>query len=280
MQLGIFAKTFTGSEPSTVLSAVRAAGYRTVQYNMACSGLAAMPDAIAAPVAASVSLMAKKAGVQIAAVSGTYNMIHPNVVERNKGHARLAVIASSCAAMETSMITLCTGTRDPFDQWRGHPDNTSKEAWQDLLRAMETAIAIAEQYDIDLGIEPELANVVNSAAKARQLIDELKSPRLKIVLDPANLLEREPLDQQRRIVSDAIDLLADRIVMGHAKDRTVDGAFTTAGTGCLDYHHYMSCLKGVGFDGPLITHGLTETEAPGVAQFLKTIALSTGVTIA
>jgi sugar phosphate isomerase/epimerase len=280
MQLGIFAKTFDGREPLKVLSAAKAAGYRTVQYNMACSGLAAMPDVIAETAAVSVAMMARTAGVQIAAVSGTYNMIHPNVVERSKGHGRLAILASSCAAMETGLITLCTGTRDPLDQWRWHPDNTSKEAWQDLLQAMEAAIAIAERYNIDLGIEPELANVVNSAATARQLLDELKSPRLKIVLDPANLFEREPLDQQRRVVSDAIELLADSIVMGHAKDRTVEGAFTTAGTGCLDYQHYMSGLKSIGFEGPLITHGLTATEAPGVAQFLKSVAFSTGVTVA
>jgi sugar phosphate isomerase/epimerase len=277
MQLGIFAKTFAGSEPLKVLSSAKAAGYRTVQYNMACSGLTAMPDVIVETIAASVASMARTAGIRIAAVSGTYNMIHPNIVERNRGHGRLAVLASSCAAMETGLITLCTGTRDPLDQWRWHPDNASKEAWQDLLQAMEAAIAIAEQCNIDLGIEPELANVVNSAATARQLLDELKSPRLKIVLDPANLFEREPLDQQRRIVSDAIELLADSIVMGHAKDRTVDGTFTTAGRGCLDYPHYMSSLKAIGFDGPLITHGLTATEASGVAQFLKALALSTGV---
>ena len=280
MQLGIFAKTFDGHEPGMVLSAAKAAGYSTVQYNMACSGLAAMPDRIAGADALSISVMAKSAGVRIAAVSGTYNMIHPNAAERNKGHARLAVLAASCAAMETGLITLCTGTRDPVDQWRWHPDNASKEAWHDLLEAMEAAIAIAEQYDIDLGIEPELANVVNSAAKARQLINALQSPRIKIVLDPANLFEREPPEQQRRIVSNAIDLLADRIVMGHAKDRTIDGAFTTAGAGCLDYPHYLSSLKAVGFDGPLITHGLSAKEAPGVALFLKAVARSTGVTVA
>ena len=280
MQLGIFAKTFEGREPLTVLAAAKAAGYHTVQYNMACSGLAGMPDAIAGPVAAAVSVMAGKAGVRIAAVSGTYNMIHPNVTERNRGMARLAVLAASCAAMGTGLITLCTGTRDAADQWRWHPDNASRQAWLDLLQAMEAAIAIAERYNIDLGIEPELANVVNSAARARQLMDELKSPRVKIVLDPANLFEREPLKQQRRIVSSAIELLAGRIVMGHAKDRNVDGTFATAGTGCLDYPHYLSGLKGIGFDGPLITHGLAAGEASGVAQFLKAAAHSAGIAVA
>jgi len=47
MQLGIFAKTFPGTTPGEVLAAARDAGYATVQYNMACSGLPSLPDTIA-----------------------------------------------------------------------------------------------------------------------------------------------------------------------------------------------------------------------------------------
>ena len=46
MQLGIFAKTFTGGDPQTVLVAARQAGFKSVQYNMACSGLSSLPAAI------------------------------------------------------------------------------------------------------------------------------------------------------------------------------------------------------------------------------------------
>lgn len=269
MKLGIFAKTFEGSDPETVLRSVVDAGFACAQYNMACSGLAAMPDAISEEHARSVAAAAKTSGVEIVAVSGTYNMIHPDLGLREAGHRRLAVLAERCAVMSTGLVTLCTGTRDPLDQWKEHPDNNSPEAWRDLLNSMETAVKIAERFHVDLGIEPELANVVNSAAKARRLIDELKSARIKIVLDPANLFEVETLEGQRSIVASAIDLLGDRIVMAHAKDRMPDGRFATAGKGVLDYSFYLRKLAEIGFDGSLITHGLSAEEAPGVAQFLK-----------
>lgn len=268
MKLGIFAKTFEGVDPGSVLKAVADAGFASTQYNMACSGLPAMPDEISDEQARLVADAAAETGVEIVAVSGTYNMIHPNPAVRQAGHRRLAVLAERCDAMSTGLITLCTGTRDPVDQWKEHPDNNSPEAWRDLLEAMGTAIEIAERYNIDLGIEPELANVINSAPKARKLIDELKSPRIKIVMDPANLFEVETLEEQRTIVSAAIDLLADRIVMAHAKDRTSDGRFATAGEGVLDYAHYFRRLCAVGFGGSLITHGLSASEAEGVAAFL------------
>ncbi len=227
-----------------------------------------MPDEISDGQAQAVAEAAKACGVEIVAVSGTYNMIHPDQTLRVAGHERLEVLARRCAGMQTRLITLCTGTRDPLDQWKEHPDNGRPEAWRDLLGAMEAAVSIAERYDVDLGIEPELANVVNSAEKARLLIDEMKSSRIKVVLDPANLFEVASLDQQRRVVSQAVDRLADRIVMAHAKDRNPDGTFATAGKGVLDYAHYLGCLKAIGFNGSLVTHGLSASEASGVASFL------------
>lgn len=280
MQLGIFAKTFGGTAPAGVLSAVAAAGYSATQYNMACSGLPDMPGAVPADAARAVAAAARAAGVRIAALSGTYNMIHPDPAVRREGHERLAVLAAAAAGMSTRLITLCTGTRDPEDQWRAHPGNDEPDAWRDLLDAMGTAVAIADRHDVDLGIEPELANVVNSAAKARRLIDEIGSPRLKIVLDPANLFETATLEEQRDTVAAAIDLLADRIAIGHAKDRTPAGEFTTAGRGVLDYPHYLACLKRAGFDGPVVTHGLTAAEAVPVAAFLRRACADAGVDVA
>ncbi len=280
MRLGIFAKTFPGTDPKVVLSAAAAAGFGVVQYNMACSGLPAMPDGVPGGVTEAVRSATDETGVEIVALSGTYNMIHPDPAERARGHARLETLAASASDLSTRLITLCTGTRDPDDQWRSHPGNNAPDSWVDLLASMEIAVAIADRYDVDLGIEPELANVVNSAEKARRLIDQIGSFRLKVVLDPANLFETETLDAQRRIVAAAVDRLADRIVMAHAKDRTSEGGFTTAGKGVLDYQHYLARLKAAGFDGPIVTHGLAADEAPGVAAFLRSQCHAAGIEIA
>lgn len=269
MQLGIFAKTFPGNDPHTVLQAAANAGFACVQYNMACSGLPSLPDEVPETAANAVAEAARSTGVSIAAVSATYNMIHPDPAVRAAGHRRLEVIAAACKAMGTKVVTLCTGTRDAEDQWRHHPDNQSEEAWRDLRDAMEIAVDIAERHDVILGIEPELANVVNSAAAAHRLLGEMQSPRIGIVLDAANLFEAETLDGQRRIVSAAIGLLGPRIVMAHAKDRDAKGGFVTAGMGVLDYPHYLKQLRASGFEGPLVTHGLAAHEAAATAAFLR-----------
>jgi sugar phosphate isomerase/epimerase len=268
MRLGIFAKTFPGSDPATVLRAARAAGFASVQYNMACSGLPAMPDEIPPDAAAAVASAVRDTGMAIAAVSGTYNMIHPDPEVRAAGLRRLGLLIGTAPAMGARMVTLCTGTRDADDQWRHHPDNARPEAWADLMAEMERACALAEPAGVKLGIEPELANVVDSAAKARRLIDELASPCLAVVLDPANLFEVADAPARRDLVERAVDLLADRIVMAHAKDRDAAGGFATAGQGVIDFAHFIARLRAAGFAGDLVTHGLSAAEAPGVAAFL------------
>jgi sugar phosphate isomerase/epimerase len=132
--------------------------------------------------------------------------------------------------------------------------------------------ALAGARNAEHGLETcgvALAYVVNGAAAARRLIDDMKSDRLRIVLDPANLAEEAEDAERRDIIARAVDLLADRIVMAHAKDRAADGSVATAGKGVIDFGHFLSALKATGFDGPLVAHGFGAEEAAGVAAFLR-----------
>jgi sugar phosphate isomerase/epimerase len=235
---------------------------------MACSGLAPMPEAVDDTVSAAIRATAAGKGVEIVALSGTFNMIHPDIQVREAGLRSLAEVTKAASHMGAPLVTLCTGTRDPDDQWRGHPDNARPEAWRDLLVSMAHALDLAETAGVDLGVEPELANVVDSAAAARRLIDEMQSPRLKIVFDAANLFEVAGADERRSIIARGLALLADRVALAHAKDRNADGSFATAGKGVLDYPHYLAELRRNGFAGSLVTHGLRADEAAGVAGFL------------
>jgi sugar phosphate isomerase/epimerase len=268
MRIGIFAKTFPGNDPDAVLRAVRAAGYVCTQFNLASADLDAMPAIVPDETIAVIGAAAQKNGVAIDALSGTYNMIHPDPAVRAHGLARLAVVIGAAARLGVPMVTLCTGTRDPLDQWRAHPDNTTPEAWHDLLREMTAAAALAERHGVDLGIEPEQANVIRSAEDARRLFAEVGSRHLRVVLDPANLFEHADRAEATRIVADAVERLAGQIGMAHAKDRDSAGGFATAGTGVVDFPDFLRRLRGVGFDGPVIAHGLSAAEAPGVAAFL------------
>lgn len=269
MKLGIFAKTFERPTVEGVFEAVRQEGLRCVQFNMACAGLPSMPDAINAALSARIRQAAAKAEIEMVAVSGTYNMIHPDLAVRQQGLRRLRTLAAACHELGTEVITLCTGTRDPLDMWHWHPDNNSPAAWADLLQAMEAALTIAEAEQVILAFEPERANVVQSAARGQALLQAMRSPRLKVVLDPANIIRPGEIQVQRRVVEEAFNLLGEQIIIAHAKDRAADDSFAVAGQGILDYDHYLRLLTAQGFSGPLILHGLAETEVGATMRFLQ-----------
>ena len=169
IQLGIFARTFTRPTMEAIFEAVNAYDLHCVQFNMACVGLPSLPDHIENDVIARIRIESASRGINIAAVSGTYNMIHPDPEQRQAGLRAAGVLASACKHMGTSVITLCTGTRDPQNMWRWHPENTSPQAWDDLLSSMEAALHITEEEDVILAFEPERANVINTAARGRAL---------------------------------------------------------------------------------------------------------------
>jgi len=268
MQIGIFAKTFKGETPDAVLSAAAKAGYGAVQYNMACSGVGALPLHLDASVIRNVRDARMKHKVSLAAVSATYNMTHPDNAKRLHGRHSFATIASQAHAMGTNVLTVCSGSKDPTDQWRHHPDNQSPTAWREMLDEFSALIEIAERNNIFIGVEPELANVVSSAPSALKMLNTLKSDRIKIVLDPANLFEVATESERRNTIAMAIDLLGPHIIMAHAKDRNPTGEFAAAGQGVIDFDHVLSCLKRINFNGSVITHGLSEEQAPEVANFL------------
>ena len=139
----------------------RDAGFATAQYNMACSGLPSMPDAIPPTTPRAVARGRGRDGVRDRAVSGTYNMIAsrsrgarrglappggPSRRVRGDGHAPGHALHRHARSGRSVARTIPT-TPSPRPGARCWP------RWR-------RPCAIAERHDVDLGIEPELANVV------------------------------------------------------------------------------------------------------------------------
>jgi sugar phosphate isomerase/epimerase len=271
MQLGIFAKTFTRPTLEETLDAVAAHGFHCVQFNLACAGVESLPARIDAALCERIRREMASRRISMAAVSGTFNMIHPDLQKRREGLVRLRTLAVAAPQLGTSVVTLCTGTRDAENMWRRHPDNDSPAAWADLKSSLAAAIESTSETGVTLAFEPEVANVIDSAARARRLLDEINSPRLKVVLDGANLFHLGELARMQAVLREAVELLAKDVVIAHAKDLSRDGevGHEAAGTGLLDYDLYLGLLSEAGFDGPLILHGLEETQVAGSAAFLR-----------
>ncbi len=271
-QIGILlATTFTTGTLAARLDAAKACGLACVQMSMVCAGLPEMPDQIPAELPQTIRREASARGIAIGSLTGTFNMCHPDAEVRRTGLRRLRILAEACSPMGTSAIHICTGTRNPGSMWRPHPDNSSPEAWRDMAACVREATGIAQQANVVLAFEPEMSNVVDSAQKARRLLDEIGSPHLKVTIDPANLFHTGELPRMKEILDEAFALLGKDIVLAHAKDLDRDGeaGHKPAGQGVLDYDRYLHLLRKYHFKGPLLLHGLTVEQVPACLAFLR-----------
>jgi len=276
MRVGVFAKTFAGTDPKTVLAACSHAGYVCTQYNMACSGLDALPETIPAPAAAELKAASASTGVTVEALSATYNMTDPDQRRRLAGRTAFAAIAACAASIGCPLLTVCSGSLDGEDKWRRHPANDDPASWTEMCREFEILCAVAETRGILIGVEPEPANIVSSSARAADLLASFAGAPIRIILDPANLIDGMAPDQHERIIEEALGRLGPMVALAHAKDRFADGRVAPAGKGVVDWPHLLRGLASCGFDGPVIAHGMAAAAAADVAAFLSAQLLRTG----
>ena len=268
MKLGVFAKSFAGDDPLTVLSASRAAGFEAVQYNLSCSGIGSLPEAIPDDAVQEIRHAARATGVGIAAISATYNMTDPDPERLASGRRAFQAICEKTPAIGSNLVTVCSGSKHPTDKWQHHPANDDPQSWTDMCKEFEIICEHATQHGVLIGVEPEPANIVSNADRAASLIADFPGSPIRIVLDPANMIEDVVPEDHHRTIDQAFDLLGDHLVLAHAKDRFANGQVAPAGRGVVDWTHFLGCLAAIGFNGALVAHGMSAAEAPAVASFL------------
>jgi sugar phosphate isomerase/epimerase len=266
-RLGIFARTFPRQTPEEVAGAVARAGYALAHWNFAAVGRSTLAGDVGRAEVAAVRRAFDRAGVAIPSVSATFNLIHPDPERRAAQTEQAVRLIGLVPELGAEVVTLCSGTRDPDDMWRAHPQNLAEDAWTDLRRTLEVLLAPAGEAGVRLGIEPEPGNVVRDARTAARLLGELgHDAPVGIVLDPANLLSPETVWRQSEILAEAVDLLGPRVVGIQAKDVAAAGT-AAAGSGLLDYPSVLRLLARLP-PVPLIVQDASEDDAARVGDDL------------
>jgi len=142
----------------------------------------------------------------------------------------------------------------------------AQSAWDRFRAALAELLPIAAAEGVAIGLEPSRAQVLNDTATARRLLDEFGRDHLKVMIDPANILGLESLDEMFANVGGAI-------FQGHAKDVILSGekpVYPAAGQGELDYPLYVRLLAAQNVPALVIEY-VTEENFAGVRDFLQGI---------
>jgi sugar phosphate isomerase/epimerase len=272
IQLGIFAKTFARPDVDGCLRAVAEAGIPAVQFNLSVVGLPTIPtEPVPAETIGQIRAAAEQHDIELAAISGTFNAAHPDPAERQRHVDRFPLLCAAASELGIGLITLSSGSRDPDDMWRWHPDNTTAQAWADSLATLTILAEMAETARVKVAFEPEHSNVVATADHALGMLAEVDSPALGLVYDAANLLDPDHYDSAaaEQAISTDIAALGPHILLAHAKELTTGRAPLPAGDGFLPWALIVDRLHAAGFAGTLVTHGMAEADVPRAVQTLQ-----------
>ena len=163
MELGIFSRTYQLSGIDRIFAQIKQDGFQAIQFNFSSAGLPSLPKDWPESIVKGVMASASQSGLTICALSGTYNMAHPDVARRRADRIGFTNVVRAAQFMQVPLVTLCTGSRDATDMWSAHPDNGSPEAWVALRGELDFALELAERHGVALGVEPEPGNVVGNA---------------------------------------------------------------------------------------------------------------------
>ena len=165
------------------------------------------------------------------------------------------------------------GSRDPDNQWRAHPDNTTPQAWADMLDSFDALLRAADTAGINLAIEPEPANIVRGTDEAVRLLNDVGdgAKHIGFILDPANLVAGQDPAQRSGVLHDAFTRLGSHTICMHAKD-TVTWTERLAGTPGLDFAEIFRLHRQLPTNVPVIIQDTEPNEVAAVRDLLQAAA--------
>lgn len=130
----------------------------------------------------------------------------------------------------------------------GVPETDQRDRhWQRLRSAVEELVEEAEKWGAIIGLEAAQRHLIGTAEELAQIIDEVPSSNIGVVMDPCNLLNQNNYERREEVMQEAFRLHGHRIVSIHAKDVRLDdnGKLQTvsSGLGNLNYRMFMELVQ-------------------------------------
>ncbi|WP_062050036.1 sugar phosphate isomerase/epimerase [Bacillus sp. JCM 19034] len=156
---------------------------------------------------------------------------------------------------------------------RPRPNGVFEKDWDKLYHSLLELIEEAKAWGVIVGLEAAHGHLIGSASTLKQMLDELNSSQVGVVLDPGNLLTQENYLEQDEVIEEAFQLLGDRIVACHAKDRFIDDSGvlkeTSPGLGLLNYDLFLKRLHQYKPECPIIIEHTKPSDMKRVIQYIE-----------
>jgi len=263
------------------VKAIRAAGYTACEGGSAEWVNGTLTDSQIRELKAILS----EHDVQFYALHTWVNIIHPNLDERRKNQRHVAQAVEMAERLGMGYILTHTGgNASGRNKDMPHPENWTKETWDKSVAATKQILKDTAGSKVDLGFEAVNSCNNNTPKSHVRLKADVGDDRVKVVLDPVNMLHPGVIFRTTELVNECFDLIGEDIVYAHAKDLVwnemlpaFDGV--TLGEGTMDYEQYLVRLSRMKRPRVLLIEHLPEGKYEPSRRYLVETAARIGVKI-
>lgn len=190
-----------------------------------------------------VQTLLKRNGIQISVLSCYINLIDPDKKLEEKNIKQFQKYLSLAGEYNAKLVGTEPGSVDPF--FRPTELNYKKSAVKHTIDNVKKLIEIGKKNNTFVGIEAGVNHPIHSLDTIGQLINEVDSKYLKIILDPVNLLDEKNKDSLYEILETGLERFKDEIYAIHIKDYIFDEnkEIVTPGTGIMDFEKALGIIK-------------------------------------
>ncbi len=273
----------TGNEDFEVMAKrVRDGGYTAVVTSP--DPWHGMPESEMAQVRAAL----KKYDVVVYEVGGYRNMLHTVEAERQKNLKHLARCIEAADKIGCPMVGTISGSRDPqnlrADNFAPHPDNWTEATWKLLISGVRQVLKDTAGCKAVLGMEAQVTTNQDNPKAHRRLLDDVGDPRLKVNLDPTNMVHFYNYYHTTDLVNECFDLLGEDIMGCHAKDtyiipdqQTVHVQEVCPGRGVMDYETYLVRMSKMKWPRALLPEHIPGDQYIEAKNYIEKVAAKVGV---
>lgn len=112
----------------------------------------------------------------------------------------------------------CIGTETPPAAGPEGAACHTEDQYQLFLNRVRPVVRAAEDLGVTLAVEPVCSHIVHDSVQAEQMLEDLKSERVRIILDAVNLIDSAHTDEADSLIREAVRRLGDRVCVLHMKD--------------------------------------------------------------
>ena len=225
------------------------------------------------------------AELEVAQTNGWYEaLVNPDEHLRLKGIQGLQALCRIGRMLDAPTTYVRPGGLNPHGHWFAHPDNHAPETFDRLVSSLRQACSTAAEEGMILAIEGHVLSVLDSPNKLRDLLDAVRSPQLKVNIDPVNFIGSvSAVHDTRPVLNELFNLLGEDIAAAHAKDCALAEKLVVhideviIGSGSLDYILFLKRLQSSCPDGYILVEHLPDEKIPLARQALVEAAASAGV---